>query len=229
MDAIIRVIIPAYNEENAITKVIEEIPELVREVIVVDNGSEDKTSEAAAKADATLLREPARGYGNACLKGIAYVNETADDATDIIVFLDGDYADYPEEMAFLVQPILDGKADLVIGSRVLGNREKGSMTSLQIFGNWLASRMMRWIYGAHFTDLGPFRAIRWQSLKHLAMNDRNYGWTVEMQIKAVKKGLKYTEVPVNYRKRIGFSKVSGTLMGSLLAGGKIIVTLLKYL
>jgi glycosyltransferase involved in cell wall biosynthesis len=228
MNAIIRVIIPAYNEERAIAKVIKEIPPLVSEIIVVDNGSEDKTFHVARNAGATVLSEPAMGYGNACLKGMAYISETSDDATDIIVFLDGDHSDYPEEMKYLVKPILEGKADLVIGSRALGDHEKGSMTPQQIFGNWLATRLMKWIFKADFTDLGPFRAIRWKGLKVLGMEDKNYGWTIEMQIKAIKKGLKYTEYPVKYRKRIGFSKVSGTLKGSLKAGIKIIGTIFKY-
>ncbi len=228
MNEEIRVIIPAFNEERSIAIVIEEIPLLVKEIIVVDNGSNDNTSVMARKAGATVLSEPARGYGNACLKGIAYISETADESTGIIVFLDGDHSDYPEEMEDLVKPILEGHADLVIGSRALGNREPGSMTPQQIFGNWLATRLMKWIYHAHFSDLGPFRAIRWESLKKLKMEDKNYGWTIEMQIKAIKSRLKWAEIPVNYRQRIGFSKVSGTFKGSLLAGKKIIWTIFKY-
>lgn len=228
MNEVIRVIIPAYNEERSIASVIEEIPSFVKEIIVVDNGSEDNTSMAARNAGVTVLSEPAKGYGNACLKGMSYISDKSDDTTDIIVFLDGDHSDYPEEMEKLIMSIQDERVDLVIGSRTLGNREKGSMTPQQIFGNWLATRLMKWIYHANFTDLGPFRAIRWNSLKDLMMEDGNYGWTIEMQIKAIKKGLKYTEVPVNYRKRIGFSKVSGTLKGSLLAGRKIIWTIFKY-
>jgi glycosyltransferase involved in cell wall biosynthesis len=229
MDHEVRVIIPAFNEERSIARVIEEIPSLlVKEVIVIDNGSEDKTSNVAMNAGATVLSEPARGYGNACLKGISYVKETADATTGIIVFLDGDHADYPDEMEKLIMSIRKDQADLVIGSRALGNREKGAMTPQQIFGNWLATRLMKFLYKARFTDLGPFRAIRWESLKKLDMKDRNYGWTVEMQIKAVKIGLKCVEVPVNYRRRIGISKVSGTLKGTFLAGNKIIWTILKY-
>lgn len=228
MNANIRVIIPAFNEENAIARVIEEIPSFVKEIIVIDNGSEDTTSAAACKAGATVLEESAQGYGNACLKGMTYIRETADDNTDIVVFLDGDHSDYPEEMEYLIEPIREGRADMIIGSRALGHREKGSMTPQQVFGNWLATRLMKWLYKADFTDLGPFRAIRWASLRNLGMEDKNYGWTIEMQIKAVKNRLKYAEVPVNYRKRIGFSKVSGTLKGSLLAGKKIIGTVFKY-
>ncbi|MBR9998455.1 MAG: glycosyltransferase family 2 protein, partial [Cyclobacteriaceae bacterium] len=212
MNEEIRVIIPAYNEERSITKVIEEIPaELVKEIIVVDNGSEDHTAEIAQKAGAMVLTEPAKGYGNACLKGMSYIKKTADDTTEIIVFLDGDHADYPEEMDSMITLIRKGRADLVIGSRALGNREAGSMTPQQIVGNWLATWLMKLIYHADFTDLGPFRAIRWNSLKDLGMQDKNYGWTIEMQIKAIKKGLKCMEVPVGYRRRIGVSKVSGTL------------------
>ena len=225
----IRVIIPAYNEERSIAKVIEEIPgNLVSEIIVVNNGSGDNTADAARKAGATVVDEPARGYGNACLKGMSYIRENVDNSTGIIVFMDGDHSDYPEEMKEMTALINAGKADLVIGSRALGKREKGSMTPQQLFGNWLATRLMNWLYRAEFTDLGPFRAIRWESLKKLGMEDRNYGWTIEMQIKAIKKGLRCLEVPASYRRRIGVSKVSGTLTGSVLAGIKIIRVIFKY-
>jgi glycosyltransferase involved in cell wall biosynthesis len=225
----IRVIIPAYNEERSIARVIEEIPvSLVKEIIVVDNGSSDKTPEVARRAGTRVLSEPAKGYGNACLKGMSYIQENADESTGIVVFMDADHSDYPEEMSGMIDLIHEGKADLVIGSRVLGNREKGSMTLQQIFGNRLAVWLMKWIYGADFTDLGPFRAIRWESLKKLGMKDKNYGWTVEMQIKAIKKGLKCAEVPAGYRRRIGISKVSGTLSGSVKAGVKIIWLIFKY-
>jgi glycosyltransferase involved in cell wall biosynthesis len=225
----IRVIIPAYNEERSIVRVIEEIPAgLVKEIIVVDNGSSDNTAKNAELAGANVLREPARGYGNACLKGMSHIRKNADESTGIVVFMDGDHSDYPEEMKDMVALINEGKADLVIGSRAIGKREKGSMTPQQIFGNWLATRLMNWIYRAEFTDLGPFRAIRWESLKNLGMEDRNYGWTIEMQIKAIKKGLKCMEVPAGYRPRIGVSKVSGTLTGSILAGIKIIWAIFKY-
>lgn len=225
----IRVIIPAYNEEKSIARVIREIPaNLVSEIIVVNNGSSDHTADTARMAGATVLDEPARGYGNACLKGMSYIREKADDTTEIVVFMDGDHSDYPEEMKGMTDLIIAGKADLVIGSRTLGEREKGSMTPQQIFGNWLSTRLMNGLYGAEFTDLGPFRAIRWKSLKHLEMEDRNYGWTIEMQIKAIKKGLKCMEIPAGYRRRIGTSKVSGTLTGSVLAGIKIIRVIFKY-
>ncbi|EJF09032.1 glycosyltransferase family 2 protein [Pontibacter sp. BAB1700] len=227
----ISVIIPAYNEEKSIAHVISDIPaELVQEVIVVNNNSSDSTSEVARAAGATVLHEPRPGYGNACLTGIAYTaNKPAQEQPDIIVFLDGDYSDYPGELPQVVQPILDGKADLVIGSRVLGQREAGALMPQQIFGNWLATTLLRWLYGVRYTDLGPFRAIRFSTLQQLGMRDRNYGWTVEMQARAAKQKVRYAEVPVNYRKRIGVSKVSGTVKGSVLAGYKIILTIFKLL
>ncbi len=224
----IYVIIPAFNEEQSIGKVIADIPaSKVREVIVVNNASTDGTRDVAETAGATVLDEPRQGYGQACLTGIAYVSKKAQ-GDDIIVFLDGDYSDYPEELVKIAAPLESGKADLVIGSRALGNREKGSMTPQQVFGNKLATWMLKVMYGARFTDLGPFRAIRLRELSGLGMKDTNYGWTVEMQLKAVKKGLKCEEVPVTYRKRIGFSKVSGTVKGTVMAGYKIIWTILKY-
>ncbi|GAB3203245.1 glycosyltransferase involved in cell wall biosynthesis [Pontibacter aydingkolensis] len=228
---LINVIIPAYNEEKSIAKVVHDIPKgFVDEVIVVNNNSSDATAAVAAQAGATVLHEPQPGYGNACLKGIAYA-ASKPEATrpDIIVFLDGDYSDYPEEITKVVQPILDGRAEMVIGSRALGNRESGAMMPQQIFGNWLATTLLRWFYGAKFTDLGPFRAIKLQTLLDLDMRDRTYGWTVEMQAKAAKKKVRYTEVPVTYRKRIGFSKVSGTVKGTVMAGYKIIFTIFKVL
>jgi glycosyltransferase involved in cell wall biosynthesis len=227
----ISVIIPAYNEENSIAHVISDIPsDLVQEVIVVNNNSSDNTSDAARAAGATVLDEPRPGYGNACLKGIAYVAEKpVQEQPDIIVFLDGDYSDYPGELPQVVQPILEGKADLVIGSRVLGTREAGALMPQQIFGNWLATSLLRWLYSVRYTDLGPFRAIRFSTLQQLGMRDRNYGWTVEMQARAAKQKIRYAEVPVNYRKRIGVSKVSGTVKGSVLAGYKIILTIFKLL
>lgn len=227
----INVIIPAYNEERSIAKVLRTIPAgFVEEVVVVNNNSSDNTAGAAAEAGATVLEEPRSGYGNACLKGIAYVAaKPAATRPDIIVFLDGDFSDYPEEMPKLVQPIVAGQAEMVIGSRALGKREAGAMLPQQIFGNWLATTLLRWLYKAHFTDLGPFRAIRLDTLLALGMRDRTYGWTVEMQAKAAKHKIRYTEVPVTYRKRIGTSKVSGTVKGTVLAGYKIIWTIFKYL
>lgn len=223
------VIIPAYNEEHSIGKVIRDIPEgLVREVVVTNNNSTDATAANARVAGATVLDEPRPGYGFACLKGIEYA-KTLSPAPDIVVFLDGDYSDYPAEMPKLIQPLVEQGYDLVIGSRALGTRESGAMLPQQVVGNWLATTLLRWLYGARFTDLGPFRAIRFDKLLAIGMRDQTYGWTVEMQLKAAKHGLKCTEVPVNYRKRIGISKVSGTVKGTVLAGYKIITTIFKYI
>jgi glycosyltransferase involved in cell wall biosynthesis len=222
------VIIPAFNEENSIAKVIADIPEgLVQEVIVVNNNSNDNTEINARNAGATVLREKRAGYGYACLTGIEYV-KYLEHSPNIVVFIDADYSDHPEEMPLLVQPIINGGMDMVIGSRALGKKEKGSMTVQQIFGNWLATRLLKWIYGVHYTDLGPFRAIRYDKLLEINMQDPTYGWTVEMQLKAAKLKMKVTEVPVNYRRRIGFSKISGTVKGTVLAGYKIITTIFKY-
>jgi glycosyltransferase involved in cell wall biosynthesis len=227
----IDVIIPAFNEETSIGKVLRDIPwDLVREVIVCDNGSTDNTARVAAAAGATVLRENRKGYGSACLKGLAYLRERPAAAyPDIVVFLDGDYSDYPEEMEFLIHPILDEGADLVIGSRALGLRERGSMQPQQIFGNWLATTLIRWLYGYVFTDLGPFRAIRYSSLEALNMKDKDFGWTVEMQVKAARQRLVCREVAVSYRQRIGVSKVSGTVKGTFMAGYKILWTIFKLL
>lgn len=226
---IISVIIPAFNEENGISEVLKEIPkDLVSEIIVVNNASTDNTEKIAKECGATVLREPVSGYGRACLKGIDYLKSSSQSPL-IVVFLDADHSDYPEEMADLVTPIIEDKADLVIGSRELGKKESGSMTPQQVFGNWLATRLMLWFYGVKFTDLGPFRAIRFSSLQDLNMQDKSYGWTVEMQLKAAKQKMRCLEVPVRYRKRIGFSKISGTIKGTIMAGYKILYTLFKYL
>lgn len=225
---IIDVIIPAYNEENSIDLVIKEIPSIVREVIVVNNNSSDSTSRIAREAGATVVDEPISGYGRACLRGIERVKANQQ-PPDIIVFLDADYSDFPAELLQVVQPITEGDTDMVIGSRALGKREAGSMTFPQIFGNWLATRLIKIFYGHVYTDLGPFRAIRWTKLLSLRMEDKTFGWTIEMQIKAVKSGLKITEVPVNYKKRIGISKISGTIKGTVMAGYKIIGAVFKYL
>lgn len=227
----IDVIIPAFNEEKSIPHVLKEIPkELVREVIVCNNASTDNTAKVAKATGATVLNQPNPGYGNACLKGIEYLAQKPEnEQPDILVFIDGDYSDYPEEMYDLVEPILKKEMDLVIGSRALGNLESGSMTPQQIFGNWLATNLIRLFYNYHFTDLGPFRAIKWSKLLELEMADRDFGWTVEMQVKAAKMKFKCTEVPVNYRKRIGVSKISGTIKGTILAGHKILWTIFKLL
>ena len=227
-EADIVVIIPAYNEENSVGLVIKDIPDnFVKEVIVVNNNSDDKTSDVAKAAGATVLEEHSQGYGFASLKGIDYLTKFTK-KPDIVVFLDADYSDYPEEIIQLVAPILLSDAQLVIGSRNTGKNEKGSMTPQQVFGNWLAVKLIKWIYGVVYTDLGPFRAIKYDSLIDLNMCDQTYGWTVEMQVKAAKFGLNSTEIPVSYRKRIGHSKISGTLKGTFLAGYKIITTILKY-
>ena len=228
-EAKIVVIIPAYNEENSIAKVIRDIPaSLVNEVIVVNNNSTDATEINAQNAGATVLYEIRSGYGFACLKGIDYIKQLQP-APDIVVFIDGDYSDLPEEMPLLINPIINDGTDLVIGSRALGKREKGSMTIPQVFGNCLATRLLKFIYGVRYTDLGPFRAIRYNKLIEINMQDKTYGWTVEMQLKAAKLKMKITEVPVSYRKRIGFSKISGTVKGTVLAGYKIITTIFKHM
>lgn len=226
--SVVDVIIPAYNEEQSIPLVIGDIPTFVRDIVVADNNSRDRTAEVASTAGATVVPAPIQGYGSACLAGLAYVAQK-EIHPDIIVFLDADYSDHPQEMEQLIQPIIEGTADMVIGSRALGDKEAGSMMPAQIFGNWLATRMMRLFYGLRYTDLGPFRAIRYDALCALDMCDPNYGWTIEMQIKAHKKGLSFAEVPVSYRCRIGTSKVSGTIKGTIMAGYKIILTIFRYL
>ncbi len=223
------VIIPAYNEEKSVGRVIQDIPRAgIREIIVVNNNSRDQTAEVARKAGATVLDELRQGYGYACLKGIDYL-KTLSPAPEIVVFIDADYSDYPEEMPHIVRPILEEGMDMVIGSRALGQREKGALLPQQVFGNWLATTLIHWLHGVSYTDLGPFRAIRYEKLIEINMKDRTYGWTVEMQLKAAKHHLKTCEVVVNYRKRIGVSKVAGTVKGTVLAGYKIITTIFKYL
>jgi len=225
----IRVIIPAFNEQNAVGLVIDEIPKsLVSEIIVVDNGSTDDTFEQAKSRGATTLQQPIRGYGNACLKGMEHI-ASSPSKPEIVVFLDGDHSDFPEQMKDLTLPIIDDQADLVIGSRSLGKKERGSMTPQQVFGNWLATFLIKLFYRVKYTDLGPFRAIRYESLLTINMQDRTYGWTVEMQLKAAKLNLRTKDVAVDYRQRIGVSKVSGTLRGTIGAGYKIIYTIFKYL
>ena len=219
------VVIPAYNEEEAIGRVIGDIPPgVVRRVVVVDNASTDGTAAAAAAAGAHVVYEERRGYGQACLSGLAVLEDP-----EAVVFLDGDYSDYPEEITALLAPIEAGEADLVIGSRVLGQRQRGALTPQQRFGNWLATRLIRLFFGVRFTDLGPFRAVGAGALGRLQMADRDFGWTVEMQVKAARLGLRCVEVPVRYRVRIGTSKISGTLKGTVLAGHKILWTIFRYL
>ncbi|MBT8235703.1 MAG: glycosyltransferase family 2 protein [Bacteroidia bacterium] len=223
----IKVIIPAFNEENSIGLVIKEIPSYVEEIIVVNNNSTDKTAEKARDAGATVLFEERMGYGYACKKGVHYVGKQSN-PPDIIVFIDGDYSDYPEELPKVVDPILKNGMDMVIGARVKNLRESGSMTPQQRFGNWLATSLMRLLFRSDFTDLGPFRAIRYPALKSLEMEDNTYGWTVEMQLKALKQELAVCQVPVRYKKRIGVSKVSGTVKGTIFAGVKILGWIFKY-
>ncbi|KAA3620253.1 MAG: glycosyltransferase family 2 protein [Calditrichaeota bacterium] len=220
------VIIPALNEEKSIGKVITALPEnTCEQVIVVDNGSTDNTVSVATDSGATVVFEPQRGYGQACLTGISTAR---DFDPDIVVFLDGDYSDFPEQIGEVIQPILAGQADMVIGSRTRGRHAPGALLPQARFGNWLASWLIKIFWKFQYSDLGPFRAIRWDSLLALNMQDRNYGWTVEMQIKALLIGLRVKEVPVNYRKRIGTSKVTGTISGSIRAGYKILWVIFKY-
>ena len=220
------VIIPAFNEARAIGRVIGDIPQgLVDEVVVVNNASTDETVQNALNAGATVIDEPRRGYGSACLAGIAFAREVN---PEIIVFLDGDYSDHPDEMNSLIAPIERQDADMVIGSRTIGVREPGAMLPQAIVGNKLACFLMRLLWGAHYTDLGPFRAIRFSDLLHLDMQDQTYGWTIEMQIKAKLAEMKVIEVPVSYRKRTGVSKITGTVKGTIKASVKILWTVLRF-
>jgi len=221
----ISVIIPALNEEESIGQVLNDIPgEIVEEVIVVDNGSGDNTVTVSKGLGANVILEPLKGYGAACLRGISILKQD----TDIVVFLDADYSDYPQDLHTVVKPIINDNADMVIGSRMSGEREKGALLPQAIFGNKLATFLIRLFWGFKYTDLGPFRAIKYRDLLALNMTDKNFGWTVEMQIKALKKRLRIVEVPVRYRKRIGKSKITGTFSGTVRAGVKIIYTIFKY-
>lgn len=227
MTPLITVIIPAFNEQDSISKVISDIPKIVNEIIVVDNNSTDETAKNARNAGATVLSELNKGYGFACLKGMNYLaNKTT--KPEIIVFLDGDYSDFPEQLSEIVKPILENNIDFVIGARVKELRELGAMTPQQIFGNWLATILMKIFFQSKFTDLGPFRAIKYNKLLALNMVDKTYGWTVEMQLKVLKQQMSYVEIPIKYRNRIGISKVSGTLKGSIFAGIKILTWIFKY-
>lgn len=223
----IAVLIPALNEEVSLSQVLGDLPrEVVEEIVVIDNGSVDRTAEVARAGGATVLSEPRRGYGSACLAGIAYLR---DRAPDVVVFLDADYSDYPDELPAIIRPIVTEGYDFVIGSRTKGEAEPGALLLQARFGNALATSLIRWLYGFAYSDLGPFRAIRFPALLTLGMTDRTYGWNVEMQIKAVRRGLRIAEVPVRYRKRAGGeSKVSGTVKGTLLAGWKILWTVFRY-
>ena len=224
---IVKVIIPAFNEQNSIGKVINEIPNVASEIIVVNNNSSDNTAAIASDAGATVLEESSMGYGYACLRGLRYV-DALEKKPDIVVFIDGDYSDYPEKLLDIINPIITNNIDLVIGARVKDLQENGAMTIPQKFGNWLATFLMRILFKSRFTDLGPFRAIKYSKLVSLQMQDKTYGWTVEMQLKALRNKLSYTEVAVPYKKRIGVSKISGTLSGAVLAGVKILGWIFKY-
>lgn len=219
----VSVIIPALNEENAIGEVIQDLPDWVDQIIVADNGSRDQTAPIARSLGADVVFELLPGYGAACLRGLSAVR-----GGDIIVFLDGDYSDFPEDIHKLVDPIAEGLADFVLGSRSLGQVAKGALTPAQIFGNWLACRLMKLIWNTSYTDLGPFRAVEAGLLERLSMTDTTYGWTIEMQIKAHVIGARIREVPVRYRQRVGVSKISGTLTGTIKAGYKILATIYKY-
>ena len=222
-------IIPAVNEEHSIGKVINDIPkDITRHIIVCNNGSTDRTKEVALGAGAIVVDEPKSGYGQACLKGMEYLKDLSE-KPDIVVFIDGDYSDYPEHATELIKPIINEGFDMVIGSRVKGDLQPGSMTVPQVFGNWLATTLIKIIYNYDFSDLGPFRAIKYQALMDIDMQDKDYGWTVEMQVKVAKMGLRCTEIPINYRRRIGTSKVSGTIKGTILAGHKILWTIFKLI
>jgi glycosyltransferase involved in cell wall biosynthesis len=221
----VAVVIPVFNERESLPLVVADVPrDRVDEIVVVDNASTDGTPLVAQGLPARLVFEERRGYGSACLAGIAALESAP---PEVVVFLDGDYSDHPEELTRLLDAISAG-ADLVIGSRMLGNREPGALLPQARFGNALACSLIRLLYGYRYTDLGPFRAIRWEALRRLGMQDRNFGWTVEMQVKAVRKGLRIVEVPVSYRKRVGVSKITGTVSGTLRAGWKILWTIARY-
>ena len=225
MPSRISVIIPALNEEDSIGLVLDALPQnLIHEVIVVDNNSTDNTARSASEKGARVVAEQRRGYGSACLKGISVL-----DNPDIVVFLDGDFSDYPEELVKLVAPIESGEMDFVLGSRMILPESRSALLPQSRYGNQLAVFLMRLFFRHQYTDLGPFRAIRYESLQAIAMQDTNFGWTVEMQIKAVKKGLRILEIPVKYRERVGVSKITGTFSGTIKAGIKIIYTIFKYL
>jgi glycosyltransferase involved in cell wall biosynthesis len=224
----IAVIIPAYNEAASIGKVLADIPKrLAAEIIVVNNNSSDDTAPIAREKGAIVVDEPRQGYGFACMKGVEYL-QLGPDKPDIVVFLDADYSDYPEEMIALIEPIFEQNFDLVLGSRTLGKIQKGTMPAQQIFGNRLATWLIKTFYGARFTDLGPFRAVKFDKLMALDMRDKTYGWPIEMQLKAVRQQLRICEVPVRYRTRIGKSKISGTIRGTIMAGYKILSAILRY-
>jgi glycosyltransferase involved in cell wall biosynthesis len=219
----VSLVIPALNEEASLPLVLDALPrDLLHEIVVVDNGSTDGTARVAAERGARVVAEPRRGYGQACLTGLAHV-----DAPDVVAFLDADFSDHPDELPLVLAPIREGRADLVIGSRMTGRREPGAMLPQALFGNWLATRLIRAFWGVRFTDLGPFRAVTADALRHIGMKDRDFGWTVEMQVRAAQLGLRCVEVPVSYRRRIGRSKITGTISGTMKASHKILGTIFR--
>ncbi len=234
------VVIPALNEEASLSLVLGDLAALrrpgangatspalwLRHVVVADNGSTDGTARVARDGGAVVVAAPRPGYGSACLAGLGWLR--ANDPPDIVAFLDADYSDHPDELPRVVAPILDGAADLVIGSRVLGEREPGALLPQARAGNLVACWLIRLLYGHRYTDLGPFRAVVWPALQRLGMADPDFGWTAEMQVKALRAGLRVAEVPVSYRRRVGVSKITGTLRGTVLAGWKILTTVLRH-
>jgi glycosyltransferase involved in cell wall biosynthesis len=221
------VVIPALNEEASLPLVLADLPRPpVRRVVVADNGSMDGTARVASEGGAEVVAAPRRGYGSACLAGLDHLRRTG--PPGIVVFVDADYSDHPEELPLLIAPILAGEADLVIGSRVLGNRERGALLPQARAGNLVACLLIRLLYGQRFTDLGPFRAVRWQTLESLQMADPDFGWTAEMQVKAARRKVRCAEVPVSYRRRVGVSKITGTVSGTLRAGYKILWTVARH-
>jgi glycosyltransferase involved in cell wall biosynthesis len=221
----IGVVIPAFNEEASIGVVIASISHMFDHIVVVDNGSTDRTAEIALGKGAHVVHEGQRGYGAACLRGIARLSENP---PDIVLFMDADASDHPEDALRVATFVANGSCDMCLGSRVRGEHEQGSLTPVQIFGNWLSTTLIRLLWKVRYTDLGPLRAIKWEALSDLCMEDRTWGWTIEMQIKAAKTNLRVLEIPVRYRVRIGTSKISGTVMGSIRAGTKIVATIVRY-
>jgi hypothetical protein len=229
LDSVI-VVIPALNEELSLPLVLGDLPP-VRQVLVVDNGSDDATADVAARHGATVVDQPQRGYGAACLRGLDAIRQSIESGSPppvIVGFVDADYSDYPDRLPQLIRPIAENRADFVLGSRLLGTREPGAMPPQSVYGNRLACFLMRILFGARFTDLGPFRAIRYDRLCELGMTDENFGWTIEMQIKATRGNLRIVEIPVPYRRRVGSSKISGTFSGTVRAGWKILYTIARY-
>ena len=219
----IDVLIPALNEEQSLPLVLDAIPrDWIRRVVVIDNGSTDATPTVAVEHGAEVIHQPVKGYGSACLAGLGHL---ARDPPDIVVFLDGDFSDHPEELPRLIEPIMTSDAAMVIGSRTIGPRQRGALLPQAVMGNKLACTLVEFIYGYAFTDLGPFRAITWEALETMRMKDQDFGWTVEMQVKAARFGIPSVEVPVSYRKRVGTSKITGTVKGTFLAGYKILYTI----